>query len=61
MITVLDYEATTILKAQLRSCIMFDKSRYFGLRGTSLNVAIAVLAGLDFLQVGQSFPAIDKC
>lgn len=28
---------------------MFGKSRYFGLRGTRLNVAVGVLAGLDFL------------
>lgn len=28
---------------------MFGNSRYFGLRGTKLNVAVGVLAGLDFL------------
>lgn len=28
---------------------MFGDSRYFGLKGTKLNVAIGVLAGLDFL------------
>lgn len=28
---------------------MFGNSRYFGLKGTKLNVAVGVLAGLDFL------------
>lgn len=28
---------------------MFGSNRYFGLKGTKLNVAIGVLAGLDFL------------
>lgn len=29
---------------------MFGKgSRYFGLKGTKLNIAIGILAGLDFL------------
>lgn len=31
---------------------MFGKGRYFGLVGTKLNVAIGVLAGLDFLLFG---------
>lgn len=28
---------------------MFGNSRYFGLKGTRLNVAVGALAGLDFL------------
>ncbi|KAL9133312.1 MAG: hypothetical protein Q9175_005506 [Cornicularia normoerica] len=31
---------------------MFGNSRYFGLKGTKLNVAVGVLAGLDFLLFG---------
>lgn len=31
---------------------MFGKGRYFGLKGTRLNVAIGILAGLDFLLFG---------
>ncbi|CAD6591176.1 MAG: hypothetical protein ASARMPREDX12_005016 [Alectoria sarmentosa] len=31
---------------------MFGNSRYFGLKGTRLNVAVGVLAGLDFLLFG---------
>lgn len=31
---------------------MFVKKSYFGLTGTTLNVAIGVLAGLDFLLFG---------
>lgn len=31
---------------------MFFKKSYFGLTGTTLNVAIGVLAGLDFLLFG---------
>lgn len=31
---------------------MFGSSRYFGLKGTRLNVAVGVLAGLDFLLFG---------
>lgn len=31
---------------------MFGKARYFGLTGLELNVAIGVLAGLDFLLFG---------
>lgn len=31
---------------------MFGNSRYFGLTGTKLNIAIGVLAGLDFLLFG---------
>lgn len=31
---------------------MFVKKNYFGLTGTTLNVAIGVLAGLDFLLFG---------
>ncbi|KAI9753346.1 MAG: hypothetical protein M4579_005204 [Chaenotheca gracillima] len=31
---------------------MFGGSRYFGLRGTSLNIAVGCLAGLDFLLFG---------
>ena len=31
---------------------MFGKGRYFGFVGTKLNVAIGVLAGLDFLLFG---------
>lgn len=31
---------------------MFAKKNYFGLTGTRLNVAIGVLAGLDFLLFG---------
>lgn len=31
---------------------MFGKSRYLGLVGTKLNVAIGLIAGLDFLYVG---------
>lgn len=31
---------------------MFAKKNYFGLTGTTLNVAIGVLAGLDFLLFG---------
>ena len=27
---------------------MFGKSRYFGLTGTRLNIAVGVLAGIDF-------------
>ena len=30
----------------------FGKSRYFGLTGTRLNIAIGILAGLDFLLFG---------
>jgi hypothetical protein len=30
---------------------MFGNSRYFGLTGTRLNIAIGVLAGVDFWQV----------
>ena len=30
---------------------MIGKSHYFGLRGTKLNVAILMIAGLDFLSV----------
>lgn len=30
---------------------MFGKSRYLGLVGTKLNVAIGLIAGLDFLYV----------
>lgn len=31
---------------------MFGKGQYFGLTGTRLNVAIGVLAGLDFMLFG---------
>lgn len=31
---------------------MFGKGRYFGLTGTKLNVAIGILAGLDFMLFG---------
>lgn len=31
---------------------MFGKSRYFDFTGTRLNIAIGVLAGLDFLLFG---------
>lgn len=31
---------------------MFAKKNYFGLTGTTLNVAIGLLAGLDFLLFG---------
>lgn len=34
------------------SANMFGKDRYFGLKGTRLNVAIGILAGLDFLLFG---------
>lgn len=39
---------------------MFGKSRYFGLKGTRLNVAIGVLAGLDFLYVKATSTATVK-
>ena len=32
--------------------IMGGKSRYFGLRGFKLNLAVGMLAGLDFLLFG---------
>jgi hypothetical protein len=31
-----------------------EKSNYFGLRGTQLQIAVGVLAGLDFLLFGYS-------
>ena len=33
---------------------MFGGLRYFGLKGTKLNIAIGVLAGLDFLCVDMN-------
>ena len=31
---------------------IFGKQRYFGLRGLKLNIAVGVIAGLDFLLFG---------
>jgi hypothetical protein len=30
---------------------MFGKGRYFGLRGSKLNYAVGIIAGIDFLYV----------
>jgi hypothetical protein len=33
----------------LQAFAMFGKGRYFGLRGQALNLAVGIIAGIDFL------------
>jgi hypothetical protein len=39
----------TLQSQHLITLAMFGRSRYFGLKGLHLNIAIGILAGLDFL------------